>query len=269
MKRFNLPLIAAALLIILAGVAFFVAIQKVQNQEAVVVAKGTIPAYTVITANDVIFQKVPVASVEPQDITQAEWNKMKADFQPTTTTKQFGLVATAAALQGDRIDKREVADTNNDSFSIVSPDERVVAVTATLPGVAIGTIHAGDVVDASLNSGGGSGGDVTAQYAKVICVSASAAGCESVLPAGTALSVTGGNSTQTANSSSQVYVLLSVDEADAPTIAGQQVNLVLNPFCGVNQNGYFISTRTNIPCQVPGDRDASNSSQAANTNGAG
>jgi hypothetical protein len=248
-----IPLIAG-LFILFAGVAFYVAFQSARQLESVVVAKGNIAAYTLVSPSDISAVGVPKGSVTANDITWATYEKnyVKAN-KPLITTLQV--------LAGDRLDSREVAVDSQSSFDVVSADERVVAVTATIVGAGLGTINAGDVVDAQESSNGGTGGGGTT-FAKVICISASAAGCAGVLPPGVTLSVTG-SSSSTTTSSSLVYVLLSVDANDAAAIAGQQVSLDLNPFCTFGSTAsnvtpsQFVSARPNGPkCQAPPGRDA-------------
>lgn len=261
--KLNLPLVAATVLIVLAGAVFFTALTKAQNQKNVVVAKTDIPAYTVMTNTDVVFKPVAAGSITNEDITESEWKSRKIKFEQENPGQDFGLIATVGILRDQRVDEREVSGKDAESFSVVSPDERIVAVTSDLPGVAIGTIRAGDVVDVTQSGAGGSGSGGTAQYAKVVCLSVTAAGCQKVLPAGILLSISDqqqGGAGGTATETSRVYVLLAVAQADSNDIAGRQVSLTLNPFCRVDSEGLFVSTRQSVPCQVPGDRQASGQS---------
>jgi Flp pilus assembly protein CpaB len=249
--------IVAGLLILLAGIGFYVAVHKATHPEAVMEASSDIAAYTSVQSSQLKAVDVPEASVTSEDLTQAE-------YQSKYAKGKKALITTMEVLQGDVVDKRVIASGAQSSFDIVSPDERVIAVTSTPAGAAIGTISAGDVVDVSTNSAGGSSGGAGTTFAKVICISTSIIGCQGVLPPGVSLSVTSSGSSGP-GSTSPVYVLLSVAAQDATALAGQQVNLALNPFCVVGSTAtgvrpdQFVSARPNDSaqrCQAPANRDA-------------
>lgn len=248
--------IAAAVLIILAGVGFYSAIQAATQPESVMVAVSNIPAFTNVQSSQLKAESVPKGSVTSEDLTQSE-------YQSEYIRSHKPLIVTMEILSGQRIDRRVIATSARSSFDIVSPDERVIAVTSSTAGAALGTINAGDVVDVSTSSNAGSSGGASTTFAKVICISTSVTGCAGVLPPGVSLTISSsGSSSTTTPGQGQVYVLLSVAATDATALAGQNVNLALNPFCVVGSTApgirpdQFVSAIPNVPCQAPANRDA-------------
>lgn len=223
-RNSRLPTIIVAILIIVVGIGFYQAVVLAKNEVNVVTAAHDLPAYSFVSDPELEFKPVPRGSVGDTDLTEEEYRERYGDN---------GMVLTAQVLAGQRIDEREVATGPQESFSVVLPDERVVAATTTLAGAAVGTIQAGDVVDVSTDGGLDGGADV--QFSKVICIANSAAGCRGVLPPGVDLSATG--------TSEGISLLLAVPSEAADSIAGKQVTLALNPFCRVDRTGHFLPTR--------------------------
>lgn len=249
-KSSKLPAIIGTIFIIAAGIAVFMVLKGVSNDVTVMTAKNDLPAYSFVTGKDLTATQVPEASVTSDDLTQSEFDgKYKGKF-----------VIASPVLSGQRIDTRTIPSADNASFSAVLPDERVVAVTATVPGAASGTIQAGDVVDATLSGvGTDTAGSASSSYDKVLCVATQPSGCEGVLPPGVNINAAD-QSSQTAASDNPVLVILAVPQTDAAALAGNNVALSLNPFCQVDTDGYFFSPRSSsgkdFLCQAPSDREA-------------
>jgi hypothetical protein len=247
--------IIAVIFILAAGGAFYAAFIRAQQLVSVVVAKQNIAAYTLVNGSEIGSVGVSKSSVTANNI---KWSTYEQKY--VHAHKPF--ITTLQVLAGDRLDSREVAPSGQSSFDVVSPDERVIAVTTSIVGAGLGTINAGDVVDVEENGGNGGSGGAGTTFAKVICIAASAAGCAGVLPPGVTLSVSSSGSSST-TSSNLVYVLLSVYTNDAAALAGQQVSLDLNPFCVFGSTAsnvtpaQFVSARPKGPaCQAPSNRDA-------------
>jgi len=247
-------MIIGVVLILLAGIVAYRILANAQKNETIMVPNQNLPAYSFVDGSDLTATSVPANSVTTDDLTQTYFNdNLKGQF-----------VITSPILQNQRVDKRDIAATGS-SFAVVLPDERVVAVNSTITGAAVGTIQAGDVVDVA----GSSGDTSSSTFDKVLCIGSSAAACQGILPPGVNISV------DSTSSSGNVTVLLAVPQMDAPQIAGQSVNLSLNPFCQIDSQGYFVSPRGNegrqFKCQAPADRLAShppanNAAQATNDN---
>lgn len=252
-KSSKLPAIIGGLFIIAAGIAVFMVLKGVSNDVNVMTAKSDIAAYSFVDSSDLTATPVPEASVTSDDLTESEFND-----------KYHGKFTIAApVLSGQRIDVRDIPKQDNASFGAVLPDERVVAVTSTVPGAAVGTIQAGDVVDVAMDSTTGLSGTGAnaSSFDKVLCIASSASGCQGVLPPGVDINAPSDSSTSSVNNN-PVLVLLAVPENDASGIAGQNVDLSLNPFCSVDNQGYFTSPQrdegSKFLCQAPSDRIASN-----------
>jgi len=230
------PAVIAGILIIVISIGFYQAVVAAKAEKNVVTAKTDLPAYSFVSDADLEFTPVPKGSITENDITEDEYHELYGEN---------GLVLTERVLAGQRIDKREVAEGPQESFSVVLPDERVVAATTTLEGAAVGTIQAGDVVDVSSEGGDMSGGGLV-EFAKVICIANTPSGCAGVLPPGVDLSASG--------SGENVIVLLAVPRDSAEAVSGRQVSMALNPFCRVDRSGYFVATREGAEpeCKAPG-----------------
>jgi hypothetical protein len=236
----KLPLIIGIAFVVLAGVGAFFAISRSQNNEAIMVAKTDLSAYSFVGPDQLEAQSVPQASIGSDDLTKAEFEDLKSQ-----------IVITGPFLAGQRIDQRYIVDSDNASFAGVLPDERVVAANSTASGSAVGTIQAGDVVDVTVD-----GGEAEVPFAKVICIATEPSGCQGVLPAGVNINAADSGNDQSEGS---VLLLLAVPEFDASSIAGQSVTLALNPFCRVDNEGFFYSPRgaEGLQCTTPSGRDAS------------
>jgi hypothetical protein len=243
----RLPIIVASILILVVGIGFYQAVVVAKDEQGVVVAKQDLAAYSFVDQAQIEFMPVPRGSIREEDVTEDEYNELYGDE---------GMVLTAQVLAGQRVDEREVASGPQQSFSVVLPDERVVAASTTATGAAVGTVQAGDVVDVS-SEGGLEGTGPLIEFAKVICIASTPSGCQGVLPPGVDLSVSGGSE------EGSISLLLAVPRESATTIAGQNVTLALNPFCRVDRTGHFYTTREGAEeeCQA-GDRMAAEPSGA-------
>lgn len=232
-KPKKLPLIIGIGICAVAAIAFFFAYVNVRNESKIMVAKDNLAAFTYVTADDVEAVGVPKASITDNDLTEDEW---KEDYnEKFTITRPF--------LANQRIDQRNIPSDEETSFGVVLPDERVIAVTSTVAGISGGLITAGDVVDVQISSSSATGGNNTtaSEFAKVLCVAASADDCQGVIPDG--VNVPSDEENSGTNSDGNMMVVLAAEEGEAASIAGQAVNLALNPFCQVGSDGYFISPR--------------------------
>src|SRR5690606_5480272 len=139
------------------------------------------------------------------------------------------------------IDKRYIPKEKNASFAVTLPDERIVAVTSTIAGAAIGTVQAGDVVTVSTSSSPLSGGEITSEYAKVLCITSTPSGCQGILPPTVSVNsvkLDESDGPSARGSGDKVIALLSVAEQDAQDLAGaSEATLTLNPFCRVDADG--------------------------------
>jgi hypothetical protein len=247
----NIPLIIAVILIIAAGVGFYTILQNSTNSVRIAVAKEDLAAYTFVDEGSFDFKAVPKGAVTDNVLTQADYEALyKSDGEDKGTTLTYPF------LQGQWILEEGLSTEPEQSFAVVRPDERVIAATTTDVGAALFTIRAGDVVDVA-SSGGSLGG---ANFVKVICISTTS-NCQNVLPA--AEGVSGGSSSVpgSGGGSGGVQLLLAVPASSASSIAGQSISLTLNPFCGVDRQGYFTSRTTadstRRACDFPSGRDAS------------
>lgn len=251
-RKFNPLMVAGAILVFAIGIGFFITTQSFQKTTAIVEAKSTLSPFIAAQPNQLESVAVPQASVTANDLT---W----ANYQANYVSKNAPLIPTMTVLDGDRLDQRLIAAAPQSSFATVLPDERVIAVTTSVPGAVLGVVQPGDVVDVQ-TAGNGVNGSQGSQFAKVLCASGSAKGCEGVLPSGVALS--GVSSSSSGGQSNPVNVLLVVQKDDAAVLAGQSVTMSLNPFCAVGADGHFVSLRKDEPCQAPADRLASQPSKA-------
>lgn len=253
----RLILLASVLLLVVALYGFYAAFVSVQNKEAVVVATKDLPAFKAVEKGDIQYKDVPKSSITSDEIT-------KVEYEDQYVKTKMAFVPTAQVLKGQRLDQRDAAKDPKASFAIVSPDERVVAVTASLSGAAVGTIHSGDIVDVT-QAGNSNGTGASASFAKVICISDKSDGCKNVIAPG--ISVSGDSSSNDLSDDAAVNVLLAVADEDATSLAGQTVALALNPFCSVDENGMFVQRPGSpTPCQISPDdagRDAAKGAQGS------
>jgi Flp pilus assembly protein CpaB len=252
----SIPGIAAFLFIAIAGIVFYKAYMGVQDLQTIVVAKTNVPAFTTIQSAQLQTRQIPKGGVDPQDLTEAEYVSQYVD-------QHRPLVALSDIGSGSRIDVRDLLKAGTASLAMVSPDERVISIGTSQTGASGGLIHAGDVVDVyntggSNNSSGSGGGAAVSQFAKVLCISSNPTDCQSLLPAGETLSISGGSSDSSSSSSGSAIAVLAVDQNDS-NLAGGGYSLALNPFCRVGQYGQFVSTHAqgSAACQAPAGRDAS------------
>jgi hypothetical protein len=243
MRKFkSFPLLLAIVLIGIAGIAFYLAMVGVRQEEPVMTASENLAAYTYVSGDELQVTNVPSSSITDNDLTESEYSDQFAD-------EEGGLVLTAPLLSGQRVDQREVASGDAATFAVVTPAERVVAAATSPAGSALGAVQAGDVVDVQVESGGVGDSGAQAQFAKVLCLSVSSGDCEGILPPGavTLPAVEEG-------SEESINLLLAVDVGSASGIAGQSVVLSLNPFCKVDPEGFFIDARSDVSCNPPRDR---------------
>lgn len=249
-KRLNLPLIIAVVLILVAGIGYYRAFIGAQDTVDVVAAATDLPPFIAVQQNQLGHVSLSHSSVRPGDMTWAYYN---AHYGSKAGSARQQIIPVYAVVAGQVLDINVLAKSPQESFSIVLPDERVVAVTSSLAGSALGTIQPGDVVDAQTSNNGGS--SVAASFAKVLCISTSATGCRGVLPAGE--NVVSGIKSSNTSSGGPINILLVVAASDANQLAGQDVSLSLNTQCGIDQYGYFTQARASYPCVAPQGRDAS------------
>ena len=256
-KPSKLPLIVGVVFIVAAGIAIFGILKGVQDSVTVMTATQNLPAYSFVDSSDLEATAVPQASVTPNDLTEDEF----------VDQYDSEIAILGPVLAGQRIDKRYIPEAKNASFAVVLPDERVVAATSTVAGAAVGTIQAGDVVDVNSESSGISSSAATSSFAKVLCIATQPSGCQGVLPPGVKINADDSDSgSSRSTSDSPVIVLLAVPQEDAAGISGQSVTLALDPFCRVDNSGYFFSPREadgeDFLCKAPSDRLASRGPQS-------
>lgn len=248
-KRLNLPLIISVVLILVAGVGYYKAFTGAQDLVDVVVAGTDLPPFIAVQEAQLSHVNLSSSSVRPGDMT---WQYYKEHYGSAADASQIIPVYTVVA--GQVLDINVLAKSPQESFSIVLPDERVVAVTSSIAGAALGTIQPGDVVDAQTSGSGGA--SIVAAFAKVLCIATSSSGCRGVLPAGQDV-IAGVKDTSYASNGGPIKLLLVVAATDANELAGKDVALSLNTQCGIDQYGYFTQARASYPCAAPSDRDAS------------
>lgn len=239
-------IIFAGALILLAAVGYLAAFKKAQDQVSVMVASKNLPAFIVVQESDLTVAQIPAGALSPNDLSEA-------DYQADYVAKKVPLIPTMPVLVDAQLDKRAIADKPQASFGIVLPDERVIAVTSSVSGAALGVIQPGNIVDVH-TAGSGSGDAFVSSFAKVLCISPDPNGCKGVLASGQSSTIGGDGNSKLANDGGPVKVLLVVDEGDAAQLAGEEVSLSLNTFCAVSPEGYFASTREDMPCKVPTGR---------------
>lgn len=200
MKRFTV--FFALLAVAISGFAFYSALTGAQNQQAIMVAKADVPAYTLIQKGQMVEKGVSKSSITKNDLTAKE-------YQELFVKPNKPLVTTARFLADQRIDKRQVVQSGQGSFAMVAPDERVVAVSTTISGAAIGTINSGDVVDVGSSGSSSVAGGGSADFAKVLCIASTVAGCRGVLPAGVKLSIETARAEQAETRRAQVSLCCS------------------------------------------------------------
>jgi len=246
-KTSKFPLIIGVVFILLAAVGAWWAISQAQNNGEVMVAKSNISAYSFVSDAELEALSVPLSSITGDDLTKKEFEDMNSK-----------AVISNPVLSGQRIDKRYVLSAENASFAAVLPDERIVAANSSVTGAAIGTIQAGDVVDVTVD-----GGALSSPFSKVLCIATEPSGCSAILPAGVDINADdSGDSGSSSSGDQSVLLLLAVPTDEASAISGQSVTLALNPFCRVDNNGYFFSPRAAAAgeafvCEPPDNRDAS------------
>jgi hypothetical protein len=236
-RKPNLMLIIGGIILLIVAVGFVQLVLSVRNETGVMVANRDVAAFSTIGKDDLVEVKVPKASVTDSDLTADEYEQLK----------DKGIVATVRFLKGSRINEAGIAKNPQGSFMIVSSDERVIGVTASLSGVSGGTVQVGDVVD--VRAAGVGADSSAAYYAKVLCIADKPNGCDGVLPPGIELS--GDKDKKSPGDQSlPVMMLLAVAKDDALGLSGANVSVALNPFCRTDENGKFVSAREDKPCVV-------------------
>lgn len=249
MRRRRLSLGPAAGVVLLFIVFFFafVSFRSFAQRTQIVVANGNLASF-VDARSHIRYQGVPSASVGSNDITKADY---------LASYKKAPLLPLLPVLDGQRLDRRALAKSGVTSFASVLPDERVVAVNASLTGATAGAVRAGSVVDLQ-GATNGVGASQGSKFDKVLCISAKDTGCKDLIPDSTLTTSKSGSSfTGGGGGTTNVLMVIAVPTLDAPTLAGQTVTASLDPFCGVGENGHFVSLRPDYPCQAPQDRMAS------------
>jgi hypothetical protein len=137
----------------------------------------------------------------------------------------------------ERVDKRHLKGNKLGTLSVVvAPDERVVAVSASVLGSVARIVRPGDVVSVV-----GSDGAKLAEYAKIISVGSGAAAGDGVVtdpPPGGSKSESGSNGSSSSGGSNLTLLLaVATDEAEVLANANQGVVLIYNPFCKTQADG--------------------------------
>lgn len=242
----NPTLLIGILLAVAVGVLFWVLTSQLQAKDQVMVAKKDIPAFSTLGPDMVEAQTVPKDSITKADVTQAQYQ--------TLLKKGNGLVNRIELLQGQRINVGAVTSSSSGSLSAVKPDERLVAVNATFPGVVAGLARAGSVVDVYSGAGGNNGEDTGAAIAenvKVLALGAGAAAAANVR--------TNKQLNESQDNGGAIVAVLAVPTADAANIlALPQVALALDPRYSFTANGTICEVNqcpTGGGASKPGNQD--------------
>lgn len=221
----NPTLLIGILLAVAVGVLFWVLTSQLQAKDQVMVAKKDIPAFSTLGPDMVEAQTVPKDSITKADVTQDQYQAL--------LKKGTGLVNRIELLQGQRINVGAVTSSSSGSLSAVKPDERLIAVNATFPGVVAGLARAGSVVDVYSGAGGNSGEDTGAAIAENVKVLALGAGAAAAANVRTNKQL---NDSQ--DNGGAIVAVLAVPTADAANIlALPQVALALDPRYSFTANG--------------------------------
>lgn len=222
-----LPLTIAIVLILIAGFGFYSALQSARDYVTVYAAKTPLAAYSYASPEEA-FNEVQVtrsvAESNPEILTVDEYQEIY---------QGGGVYIIYPFLQNQFIVESGIASSNSTTLRAVLPEEKVIAVTTSITGAALGAIQSGDVVNVSNGSDGSA-----AQNAKVMCITVNPATCANVLAAGVALLPPASNNQS--QSAGGVYALLAVPTGAADSLAGTDVSLILNPFCGIDSKGFLI-----------------------------
>lgn len=208
-RRPNMILLLGVVSLVVFALALTVFLAGLRPAEMqALVPKENIPAFRQVTRDMLTSIAIPESkSLQGQVFTSADFTQQKG---PVYAVSNLGA---GQLIYDNQIDGNQVK-----SYQIVSPGERVVAVTTTFAGALAGTLQPGNVVDVEGDEG-------SARDAKVISVGVGSAAGQGV----------GGvnNPVGASEDSKQIVVMLAVSQGDAPGIAGQEVLMTLNPFCRV------------------------------------
>lgn len=228
--KFSRIIVLLAGLVFVGGLSLYLASLRPQSI-TVYEPSHAIGAYQRIKTTD--FTKVKVL----RDKHSA--NDITFDYLSKQLKKHGGFIYfDIAVAKGERVDSRHLRGNQLGTLSVVvAPDERVVAVSASLLGSVAGIVRPGDVVSVV----GGDGAKL-AEYAKVISVGVGAAAGDGVVtsaPSTSSSSKPSTSSTAASPSNGSLTLLLAVatDEAEALANSNQGVVLIYNPFCKTQPNG--------------------------------
>lgn len=247
-RKSNLTLIFGIVFIGIAAVAAAITIIAAQPAKVTfVVPSADVPSYREITVDQLTEIKVDEDPALEGFLTADEVNALTADGSKK-------LYSVGPLASGSLIPDRSVVADPAKGLAIVSADETLVGVTTTLPGSLIGTIKAGSVVDAIVDSSTTGGRAVT--FAKVVAIGDEKA-AEGLAGVGSPANPSQ-DEAEAGGQAQDIQVVLSVARADADSIAGQEVAMTLYPFCEITEEGAIVPTSEERAdaCQVPAERQA-------------
>lgn len=228
-KRSNLTLIMGIAAIILLAILLFAFLTSLRPDTVkALVPKEDIGAFQPVTEDSFDYADVPTNSPELEGLaTEATLEGAKEKATAEEQREGIWLFSTQTLPKGKIFYADNLTNNSDAGCAIVSPDERVIAVTTTLPGGVAGAVRSGSVVDVS-TPGSELGGSAT--YSKVLAVG-STEGINGDI-CGVPASAPPGDGNNPGRSDG-VIMALAVEAAQAQGISGQEVVITLNPFCTV------------------------------------
>jgi hypothetical protein len=230
MRNLKTSQMLAIIFALLAAVGFAVVMVQLQPEEVeVVVPTRNIAAFEPIdTKTDFEVIKVRKGNVKELDVNVAtvEW------LNDYVKKEEGGILFSTISLFPEMasIDNRYLRNKVDGTLALVnSVDERPVSVSLDPVGSGSGSVKAGDVVTV-VPSSVVDGGNVAIPNVKVIAIG----------PAGNIAAGLQGNTT--AEGGGALAALLAVPADAADSLVGTQVNLVLNPFCVIDEDGNIIAS---------------------------
>jgi hypothetical protein len=232
MKASRITIFVAAIVLV-SALAVFLASLRAETITIYVPSKD-IGAYQRVDENDL--QELKVL----KDAEDIRGNEITFETVDKLIKKSDGYIFfDVPVFKGERVDKRHLKGNKLGTLSVVvAPDERVVAVSASLLGSVARIVRPGDVVSVV-----GSDGAKLAEYAKIISVGSGAEAGEGVVtdPENSKGSSkdSGGGSQSSGSGSGNLTLLLAVatDEAEVLANANQGVVFIYNPFCKTQADG--------------------------------
>lgn len=252
-SRTNPFILFGLLLAALLGILVFVFIQNLQSQTKVYVAKGDIPAYSVLRpGNNIVTKEVPKGSVTDNDLTANDFKKGE--------TK----ITRLEILDNQRLDARAtVASSLNSTLGVVKEgEEQVVAVNTSFKGIIAGITRPGSVVNIyTPNSGGDNGGgELLAENVKVLGVGSGGQ---------VANNIVSGNKVKenSENNGNSILVIVAVKNADVNKLStDQNVTMSLNPYLEFDAKGTIKAAgNSGVNPQTSTETQSSTSEQSTDT----